>query len=94
MAANIKRCDVCGKETDAIVAKLYLAPVIPGKTRVTATHYNRSLDIGNHPECVKAVHALGNWTKRRTREEYNGDRRLRAGAPVAAGNSSTARSQE
>ena len=75
---TIKKCDKCGMDiTDAnpIVSKLFIAPVLPGKTRSTHSHYTGHMDIGKC--CFSAVAKVGRWQQRKTRTVYNNDRRLR-----------------
>jgi hypothetical protein len=74
-----KTCDVCGKQSNGdnpIVSKLFIAPILPGKTRATHSYYTGHMDIGKC--CIAKVTGLGNWQKRQTREAYNDGRRLRS----------------
>ncbi len=76
--ATSRTCDVCGRETEEIVSKLFLAPVIPGKTRATHASYTAHLDIGRC--CAERVIKLGKWQHRVTRDKAGAKRRLRPAA--------------
>lgn len=73
MAAS-RTCDICGQQTDEIVAKLFLAPVNPGQTRATHSNYTAHADVGKC--CLTKVRAFAKWQQRKTNAQ-NG-RRLRA----------------
>jgi hypothetical protein len=75
VASNIKRCDMCGGEIEEIVAKLYLAPIIRGKTRASHNNYTAYLDIGQC--CIEKVMKLGKWQKRLPFKKYNEQRKAR-----------------
>jgi hypothetical protein len=81
MARGKLICDACGEETDEIVSKLFLAPVIRGKTRTNHGNYTAHADVGVC--CVEKLTTMVTWQKRLSREEYQRGRRLRASASVA-----------
>ena len=81
---TVVTCDWCGTEIDAeanpIIAKLFLSPVVRGKSRTDHGSYSASMDIGQC--CSFAVLKGKKWRKRQSRKEYQDGRRLRAAAPV------------
>lgn len=66
--ARVLVCDVCGKPTEEIVAKMFISPLRRG---VTAHHaaYSHRLDVGAccQPKVMKAFR----WVKRTTAKEYH-----------------------
>jgi hypothetical protein len=67
------KCDVCGKATEQIVAKLTFIPMIPGVTRSAHSNYSHHADVGSccREKVLKAIH----FRKRTTVEEYQRSRR-------------------
>lgn len=72
MARGALTCDVCGKECDEIVGKLYFSPVRRGQT-YHHSKYTHHADVGN---CCQA-RLLGGfkWAERTTAKEYHAGRR-------------------
>jgi len=72
--SSVKVCDNCGKvihETkNPIVAKLYLAPYVAGKTRALHSHYTASMDLGRC--CAETMISQKRWVKRKARARQNG----------------------
>lgn len=92
--ASKRVCDNCGTDitkANPIVAKLFMAPVLEGKTRSTHGNYTAHMDIGQC--CVKWATKLG-WQKRKTREEYTNGRRHSSADAMAARTGHQARSQK
>lgn len=71
-------CDICKRETDRIVAKLFFSPSIPGVQKAHHNHYTKSCDVGRC--CEKRLLKSFNFKQRLTADEYNGSRKQAAGA--------------
>lgn len=86
MASNVVRtCDWCYTlidEDNPIIAKLFLSPVVRGRTRTDHGSYSASMDIGQC--CSEKVIKGHHWSKRQVRKDYNNGRKLRAGTSVEA----------
>lgn len=64
--ATVRTCDNCNKritDDNPVVAKLYLAPYTPGKTRATHNNYTGHMDIGLC--CSSPILKGMNWRRRR-----------------------------
>lgn len=66
--ASVKVCDNCAKPitpTNRLVAKLYLTPVVEGRTRSQHSNYTGHMDVG---ACCadKIVRGL-RWQRRKTK---------------------------
>jgi hypothetical protein len=73
----IKRCDVCGKPTERIVAKIQFIPMIPGVSRSVHSNYTHHADVG---VCCEAKLLRGfKWRKRLTAAEYHDSRKAGTG---------------
>jgi len=84
--ATVRTCDHCSKritKENPVIAKLFSAPVITGKTRSTHSNYTAHMDIGQC--CAEWLVKLGMWQKRQTNKEQHNGRRLRPADPLAAG---------
>ena len=72
--AQVKRCDICKKEVDEIEAKIFLTPFNNGQTARTFHHrYSHHADVCG--PCLTRVLKSFDWTKRKTREEYQKSRK-------------------
>jgi hypothetical protein len=69
----IRRCDVCGKETDLIVGKLLYVPSIPGVTKLTHSQYTHHADIGTC--CKNQLFKVFKFQTRMSAREYAAKRR-------------------
>lgn len=47
---SVKRCDICGKETEVILGKIQFIPSIPGVNKLAHSNYTHHADVG---ECCK-----------------------------------------
>jgi hypothetical protein len=67
LMGKIVTCDVCGKPTSKIVAKLYLAPTKGERGLIAAvgSDYTASMDVGVC--CTESIPKIGKWTKRKKR---------------------------
>lgn len=66
-------CDVCGKPTERIVAKIYFTPTIPGVQKAVHSNYSHHADVGT---CCSTRVVKGLRMKKRTSaEEYRARRR-------------------
>lgn len=66
-------CDVCGKATERIVAKLLYVPMIPGVNRSAHSNYTHHCDVG---VCCQQRLVRGfRFRKRQTAGEYHASRR-------------------
>jgi hypothetical protein len=75
-------CDHCGKvtnEDNPVIAKLFLTPVLEGRSRADHSGYTGHMTIGL---CCKEKILPMNWKKRQTRTEYHNGRKLRTGHTV------------
>jgi len=70
-----KTCDVCGRETDAIVGKLQFIPCIPGVHKLNHSNYTHHADVGAC--CKDKLFKAFKFQKRMTAKEYNNVRRKR-----------------
>jgi len=71
---KILLCDVCKKETDEIVGKLFFTPL--GKSNNANSfhsHYTHHADVGSC--CAERLLSGFNFTKRKTAKEYAASRR-------------------
>lgn len=69
-ATTIRKCDFCGKEITQVAAKLYLAPILPGKASTSfMAGYSHSADV-----CDKCLEDkfIPKMTRRKPRENGNG----------------------
>lgn len=83
-------CDICKKQTTQIVEKLLITPT-PKHGKSMHSNYTHHCDVGIC--CTGRIKNLFNFKPRRTREQYNKDRKKasgfqkeleRDGKPVAA----------
>lgn len=71
-------CDVCGKETNNIVAKLFYVPVVKGVSNRTTSNYTHRLDVGS---CCSINGGRNRflkmlkWRERLSKKEYEKVRR-------------------
>lgn len=71
-------CDMCGTEitrANPVVAKLFITPVLPGKTVSHHSEYTGSQDVGKC--CFSAALKIGTWQRRRSRTDSHNRKRLR-----------------
>jgi len=69
----IKRCDVCGQQTDTIVGKLHFIPSIPGVTKLVHSEYTHHADIG--PCCKDKLFKAFKFQQRMSAREYQAQRK-------------------
>jgi hypothetical protein len=87
--ARVFHCDICKKQTDSIVAKMFFAetgkaPIRSKNAKSIHNNYTKHLDVGVC--CVDRVITAFNWSDRMTADEYNRTRAKNKGgrkAPVA-----------
>jgi hypothetical protein len=73
---NIRVCDLCKKPTNEIAHKVLLTPV-PRHGKSMQSEYTHHADIGIC--CQGRIKNIINFKARRTREQYNADRKKRSG---------------
>jgi hypothetical protein len=66
-------CDICGRECEVIVAKLFLGPVIKGSAQAYHSNYTYHLDVGDC--CYERLMKSFRWRKRMTQAQYHESRR-------------------
>jgi transcriptional regulator of met regulon len=72
----LKRCDICGKPTDQIAAKLLYVPVLPdNRGRRAHSNYSHHADVGVC--CAEKLLKLFQFQPRTTAAEYQ--KRRKAG---------------
>lgn len=75
MATKTTRvCDVCGKETGHIVAKLFYVPIVKGVSSRTVSNYTHRLDVGSCCSLNSGRNRflkILKWRQRQTKEEYD-----------------------
>lgn len=69
-------CDVCKNPTDEIVEKLLITPT-PRHGMSMHSNYTHHADVGKC--CTGRIKNIINFKPRKTRKEYNAERRKRAG---------------
>ena len=74
-------CDLCGKDTTKIVAKLTLIPTRPG-INLTHSNYTAHADVGEC--CSESVLKLAKWQKRLNKSQYIQKRKMNKRKPTAA----------
>jgi hypothetical protein len=73
-------CDVCSVDitpANPVVAKLYMAPVLPGKAGSNHNQYTGHLDVGKC--CFSRTLDFGAWQRRQSRTIMYNQRKKRPG---------------
>lgn len=78
---EVQSCDMCGKPTNRIIAKLTLIPARPGAS-LTHSNYTAHADIGEC--CFQELSKLVKWQKRLKFSEYITQRKSKREKPKAA----------
>lgn len=73
---RVQTCDMCKKPTTEIAHKILLTPM-PRHGKSMQSEYTHHADIGIC--CQGRIKQLVNFRQRRTREQYNKDRKKRSG---------------
>ena len=70
-------CDICGKPTEKVVAKLFFTPMIAGVNRAVHSNYSHHADVGVccQPRLLRSF----KFQKRLTATEYHERRRALSG---------------
>lgn len=55
-------CDVCKQPTERIAFKIFISPVVKGKSRATHSNYTGHADVGEC--CATKIYSIVNWQKR------------------------------
>lgn len=71
--ARALRCDVCGKDTEAIVGKLFYGPLVKGSARAVHSNYTHHCDVGVC--CADRLLKSFKFRKRMNAKAYQSSRR-------------------